>query len=138
MSKHHAVFVENPDVEIGHEDEHPSSFVRSAHPDVVELGAVTQREAATGVDAIMTDLGVGQDRLAVDDDGGLVERSPGLHGWASPCGVGALFVVDVDEAVDLGLEVGQGGDGSDGSGECSRARSPGSRVATGRQQVTRR
>jgi hypothetical protein len=33
-----------------------------------------------------------------------VEGSPGVHGWAAACLAGSFFVVEVHEAVDLGLE----------------------------------
>ena len=65
--------------------------------------------AAPGlVDTVTADPGVGQERLSVDLDGGLVEGTPGLHGRATSGGMRTLFVVDVDEAVDLGLELGEG------------------------------
>ena len=109
MSDHDAVLVDHPDVQVSNEDQHALALVRPSDTDVVELGPIAQGETARVVDPVAADLGVGQEGLAVDLDGGLVERSPGAHRRAAARGVGALLVVEVDESVDLGLELGQGG-----------------------------
>ena len=53
----------------------------------------------------MADFGVGEDGSAVEDRDGFVEPAPGVHGWTTARLVWPLFVVEVDEAVDLGLEL---------------------------------
>ena len=111
VSDHDAVLVDHADVEVGHEDQHPLAPVLSSDPDMVELGSIAQGENTGLVDAVPAHFGVGQERLPADLDGGLVELAPGPHGLAPTRGVGTLLVVDVDEAVDLGLELGQGGRG---------------------------
>ncbi len=76
---HDPVLVDHPDVQVSHQNQHALGPGRSPDPDVVELGAVAQGEAAGLVDAVPADLGVGQERLPVDGDGGLVEGTSGLH-----------------------------------------------------------
>ncbi|MGO9456082.1 MAG: hypothetical protein ACLP62_03400 [Acidimicrobiales bacterium] len=49
MTEYDAVFIEDSDVEVGHEDQHAPTMVRPAHPDMVELGSVAQREAPTAL-----------------------------------------------------------------------------------------
>ena len=110
MSQGDTVFVDHSNVEVSHQDEDSLALVCSPHRHVVELGAMAQGEAARLVNVVPADPGVGQQRLSVDLNGGLVEGAPGLHGRAAPGGVGALFVVDEDEPVDLVLELGQGSD----------------------------
>jgi hypothetical protein len=52
MSDRDAVLVDQPDVEICHQDHDASGAVRSSRPDVVELRAATKGEAALPVDAV--------------------------------------------------------------------------------------
>ena len=79
MSQGDTVLVDHSDVEVGHQDQDAFALVRSSHRNVVELGSIAQGEATCLVNSVPADPGVGRERLPVDLDDGLVERSPRLH-----------------------------------------------------------
>lgn len=62
------------------------------------------------VDVVVTDLGLGENRLALELWGCLVERAPRLHGRTTSRHVWSFLVVVEDEAVDLLLSRLDGGD----------------------------
>lgn len=103
MTKEGAFVVEDPYVEIGHQDEDPGALVGPTYAQVVEPGAVTKGHAPRTVHHVVTDLGGRGKGLAVTDRHRLVHRPPSGHRGTAPGLVGPLFVVDVDEPVDLGL-----------------------------------
>ena len=72
MPQGDTVLVDHSNVEVGHQDQDALALVRPSHRDVVELGPMAQGEAACLVDSVTADPGVGQERLSVDLDGGLV------------------------------------------------------------------
>ena len=61
MADHHAVLVEHSDVQVGHQDQDARALVPSSDTDVVQLGSIAKCEAASLVDAVPTDLGMGQE-----------------------------------------------------------------------------
>ena len=110
MSKQLAVFRDDAHVEVRQQDDHSLVTVGAPHDDVVELAPVAQGDRAPLVDVVVTDLGLGENRLALELRCCLVERSPRLQGRTTPSLVGSLLDVGEDEAVDLLL---QGRDGRD-------------------------
>ena len=104
VAEEFAFLAEDSDVEVGDEDDDASSFVGAADTDVVEAGAVAEGEFAGGVDAVVTDPGVGCHGVAVRVGRGFDERVERLAGWDHPAGgMGSGLVVVADEPVDLGL-----------------------------------
>ena len=84
VSELFAVGGDDSDVEVADEDEYSSTAVSSADPDVVKAGAVAESDAAGGVDFVVADFGVREDRLAFDDRGGFVEGGHPPEAWRTP------------------------------------------------------
>jgi hypothetical protein len=59
-----AVFGDNPNVEIGHQNDDAASSVATAESDVVQALSVAQGDGAGIVDAVVTHAGFGEERLA--------------------------------------------------------------------------
>ena len=101
---------DHPDVEIVDEKDDVGSGVGSSDADVVEPAADPQGDDAGVVDAVVPDPCVG---VAVATAGrprlGPVAVGRGGGGAVRQRPVGAVVVAGVDEAVDEGLQVGDGG-----------------------------
>ena len=83
--------------------------VGGADAEVVHAAGAAEGHAAFGVEAVVAQAVVAGG-VPVGRGEGFGGRLVGLSGGlAVKSAVGALLVVDVDEAVDVGLEVGDGG-----------------------------
>jgi hypothetical protein len=71
--------VDDAHVELGHQDQHPSTDVCAPDSDVAQSRAIAERDRPGLVDDVVADLGSGEDRLTVDFGRGLVEGSPGRN-----------------------------------------------------------
>ena len=99
----------SPHVGAGDQEGDPFTPIGPAHPDVVEAALVAQRHFPGLVDFVVTDP------IALDVDAGL--GGPGLgpgdedtpRGFAPKGAVWPHLVVVLDEAIELGLEFGDGG-----------------------------
>lgn len=78
--------VDDADLEVGDEEDDGGSVEGSSEADVVEAGAVAERELAGGVDAVVSDLGMGSHRESVGIGCGFGERGPGLVWRDHPAG----------------------------------------------------
>lgn len=61
-----AVFDDNPNVDVGHQNDDAASSVATAESDVVQALSVVQGDGAGIVDAVVTHAGFGEERLARD------------------------------------------------------------------------
>jgi hypothetical protein len=101
---------DHADVQVFDEHDHVGSGVGSSDADVVEPTVVADGDGAGVVDTVVADAGVG---VGVAAAGGQCLGPGGVDGrwggavWQGP--VRALVVVGVGEAVDQGLQVGDGG-----------------------------
>ena len=101
--------VDDSHVEVGDEHHDSGSGVFVAEADVVEAAVVAEGDASGLVDAVVADPVVGV--AAAVGGGGFGAGGVG-DGGGGPLGEGAvrsLGVVDADEAVEEGLELGDGG-----------------------------
>ena len=104
------VFGEDPDVEVGDEDEDSGAAVAFTDPDVVESAVVAEGDSACFVDAVFSDSEVGGDDEAWAGWSGWGSVVEGFEGGASAEGaVGADGVVVGGEGCQLVLEGCQGG-----------------------------
>jgi hypothetical protein len=98
--------VDDADVEVGDEEDDGGSGVGSSEADVVEAAVVAEGDPAGGVDAVVADPVVG---VGVAAGGGGLGAGLVDGGGGGVCGegaVGALVVVEGDEVVDEGLQLG--------------------------------
>jgi hypothetical protein len=100
--------VDDPDVEVADEHENAGSGVGSADADVVQSAVDPQGQAAVGVDAVGADPLVAVESLpgGCFGAGGVGGRGGALVGQRA---VWAAVVVFVDEVVEVGLQLGEGG-----------------------------
>ena len=73
MSKQDAVFVDDADVQIRHQDQHSFVSMRSTNAYVMEFAAVTQRDRSPVVDVVASHSGLGEEWLTIDLGCGLIE-----------------------------------------------------------------
>ena len=101
MPQQDAVFVDDANVEIGHQDEHALVLMRTTDADVVELASVAKCHRSSVVDVVASHSGLGEQRLTVELRRRLVEGSPRVHRRTAPSLMWPLFVVVLHEAIDL-------------------------------------
>jgi len=65
----HTLLVADSKVQVSHQDQDAFAAMLPSQPHAVELGPVTKSECSGLVDAVSTDLGVGQQLLSVNLDG---------------------------------------------------------------------
>ena len=105
MSKEFAFIGDDPNVEIGDQDEDSLVAVGSPNTDVVQLSSVAQGDGPPVVDVVASHSGLGEHGLTTDLDRGFVEGTPRAHGRTVARLVWSLFVVVENEAVDARLQL---------------------------------
>ena len=103
MAQDRALDVDDAHIELGHQDQNPSTRMSPPDAEVVQSRAIAERDVPGLVDDVVSDLGRGEDRLALELGRGFVERSLGLHRRAISRCVGAHLVVVGDKAIDACL-----------------------------------
>src|ERR1700683_2559923 len=76
-----ALLIDDPDIQVSHQDQDSFATMFTAYSHVVELRPVAKSEGSGLVDAVSADLGMSEQRLSVYFDGGLVESAPSAHRW---------------------------------------------------------
>jgi hypothetical protein len=104
-----AVVGDDPDVEVGDEEQDAGAGVGATEADVEEFAAVAEGDAAGLVDPVSADAVVAHDGDGGCGGGGLGAGGEDLGGGAAGEGpVGSDGVVVGGEVVELGLQLGQG------------------------------
>ena len=101
--------VDDPDVEVGDEEDDGGSGVGSSDADVVESAVVAEGHRAAVVDAVVADPVVGVGVVAGRGGCGAGLVGGGRGGLAGERAVGSVVVVVLDETVEQCLELGEGG-----------------------------
>ena len=100
-----AVFGDDANVEIGHQNDDSLFSIAPSETDVVKCASVAARHTAGVVDAIVTDPGLREETLTGERGRCFVEFTPSPHRRTSSCLMRSLLVVVENEAVDLTLQL---------------------------------